>query len=229
MKQRETLNSNPSCCVLYNWLISRAQDDCRLNPNKQKIKAKAKIFGLFLLLGVGGTLHVVSKILKNYDNGRIDQLQSDRLLKFASSSEQVGEPQGSENRLVVLAVVGVVYMFIAIAIVCDEFFVPALEEIASEKHLDLSMDVAGATLMAAGGSAPELFTSLIGTFSGSEIGFGTIVGSAVFNVLFVIGMCAICSKNLLHLTWWPLFRDCTYYAITLAALAIFCGYTSPNE
>ena len=28
----------------------------------------------------------------------------------------------------------------------------------------MSEDVAGATLMAAGGSAPELFTSIIGTF-----------------------------------------------------------------
>ena len=37
---------------------------------------------------------------------------------------------------------------------------------------------------------PELATSFIGTFSGSAVGFGTIVGSAVFNVLFVIGMCA---------------------------------------
>ena len=56
-----------------------------------------------------------------------------------------------------------------------------------EKY-DISDDVAGATLMAAGGSAPELFTSLIGVFfAKSSVGFGTIIGSAVFNVLFVIG------------------------------------------
>ncbi len=72
--------------------------------------------------------------------------------------------------------------------------------------------------MAAGGSAPELFTSLIGTFKESDVGFGTIVGSAVFNVLFVIGMCAIFSKELLTLTWWPLFRDCTYYIFGLLVL-----------
>jgi Ca2+/Na+ antiporter len=42
-----------------------------------------------------------------------------------------------------------------------------------------------------GGSAPELATSLIGTFKRSDVGFGTIVGSAVFNVLFVIGCCAM--------------------------------------
>lgn len=53
------------------------------------------------------------------------------------------------------------------------------------------------------------------------MGFGTIVGSAVFNVLFVIGMCAMFSKEVLVLTWWPLARDCTYYAISLGVLAIF--------
>ena len=42
--------------------------------------------------------------------------------------------------------------------------------------------------MAAGGSAPELFTSMIGVFIAfSDVGIGTIVGSAVFNILFVIG------------------------------------------
>ena len=95
--------------------------------------------------------------------------------------------------------------------------------------MNLSMDVAGATLMAAGGSAPELFTSMIGTFKESDVGFGTIVGSAVFNVLFVIGMCAIFSKEVLTLTWWPLFRDCTYYVIGLFTLYTFFAITSPGE
>ena len=62
---------------------------------------------------------------------------------------------------------------------------------------------------------PELATSFVGTFTGSAVGFGTIVGSAVFNVLFVIGMCAMLSKETLHLTWWPLARDCFYYSISL--------------
>jgi Ca2+/Na+ antiporter len=125
--------------------------------------------------------------------------------------------------------IGVLYMFLALAVVCDEFFVPALEEMSSPRRLNLSMDVAGATLMAAGGSAPELFTSLFGTFQESDIGFGTIVGSAVFNVLFVIAMCSILAKEVLHLTWWPLFRDSTYYAAGLVVLCIFTGVVSPGE
>jgi sodium/potassium/calcium exchanger 2 len=109
------------------------------------------------------------------------------------------------------------YMFVALAIVCDEFFVPALDVII--EVIGCSEDVAGATFMAAGGSAPELFTSVIGVFiSFSDVGIGTIVGSAVFNILFVIGMCALFSKTVLHLTWWPLFRDCTFYSLSLITL-----------
>ncbi|XP_068090502.1 sodium/potassium/calcium exchanger 2 isoform X2 [Hyperolius riggenbachi] len=121
---------------------------------------------------------------------------------------------------VVLHIFGMIYMFIALAVVCDEFFVPSLTVITEK--LMISDDVAGATFMAAGGSAPELFTSLIGVFiSHSNVGIGTIVGSAVFNILFVIGMCALFSKEVLNLTWWPLFRDVTFYIVGLIMLITF--------
>lgn len=121
---------------------------------------------------------------------------------------------------VILHVIGMIYMFIALAIVCDEFFVPSLGVIIT--RFGISEDVAGATFMAAGGSAPEFFTSLIGVFlAKSNVGVGTIVGSAVFNILFVIGMCALVSKDVLQLTWWPLFRDVSFYSIDLLLLIVF--------
>ncbi|XP_072942606.1 sodium/potassium/calcium exchanger Nckx30C isoform X4 [Epargyreus clarus] len=121
---------------------------------------------------------------------------------------------------VFLHVIGMGYMFVALAIVCDEFFVPSLDVII--ERLAIRDDVAGATFMAAGGSAPELFTSIIGVFvSFDDVGIGTIVGSAVFNILFVIGACALFSRTTLSLTWWPLFRDCTFYSISLMVL-IYC-------
>jgi len=164
--------------------------------------------------------------LKQYEQRR-------RLEIAADSSEDCPEPQTviawveiSSGVMVAPYIIGLLWMFTGMAIICDEYFVPALEVIAEE--LEVSEDVAGATLMAAGGSAPELFTSLIGTFQESDVGFGTIVGSAVFNVLFVIGMCAIFSKDLLSLTWWPLFRDCTYYIFSLVMLSIFFKVVSPD-
>ncbi|KAF4118974.1 sodium/potassium/calcium exchanger 2-like isoform X2 [Onychostoma macrolepis] len=154
-------------------------------------------------------------------------VSADMPIAMASSDEHKGDyPEDlftlEERRqgAVGLHMLGMLYMFIALAIVCDEFFVPALTVITEK--LEISDDVAGATFMAAGGSAPELFTSVIGVFiSHSNVGIGTIVGSAVFNILFVIGMCALFSREILNLTWWPLFRDVSFYIIGLIMLIVF--------
>ena len=50
-------------------------------------------------------------------------------------------------------------MFGALASICDDYFVPSLEQITNKLHV--GSDVAGATLMAAGSSVPQLFASLI--------------------------------------------------------------------
>jgi len=116
----------------------------------------------------------------------------------------------------VVQLVIMLFMFLGLAIVCDSFFEAALSRIC--EAMKLKDDVAGATWMAAGGSAPELATSVLGVFiSKSDVGFGTIVGSAVFNVLFVIAACAFVAPNL-KLTWWPLARDCSFYCFSMAIL-----------
>jgi Ca2+/Na+ antiporter len=60
----------------------------------------------------------------------------------------------------------------------------------------LDQDVAGATFMAIGSSAPEVFISLVSIFvSDANPGIGSIVGSAVFNILFVMGVCSLLVAN----------------------------------
>ncbi|XP_028809387.1 sodium/potassium/calcium exchanger 4 [Denticeps clupeoides] len=117
-------------------------------------------------------------------------------------------------------IVAALYMFLALAIVCDDFFVTSLEKICEK--LDLSEDVAGATFMAAGSSAPELFASVIGVFiTHGDVGVGTIVGSAVFNILCIIGVCGIFAGQVVLLTKWAVFRDSFYYIISVVALIVF--------
>uniref|UniRef100_A0A3Q2DBZ4 Solute carrier family 24 member 3 n=1 Tax=Cyprinodon variegatus TaxID=28743 RepID=A0A3Q2DBZ4_CYPVA len=113
-----------------------------------------------------------------------------------------------------------VYMFCALALVCDDYFVPSLEKIC--ERLDLSEDVAGATFMAAGSSAPELFTSIIGVFiTKGDVGVGTIVGSAVFNILCIIGVCGFFAGQAVKLSHWALLRDSIYYTFSIIALIVF--------
>jgi len=119
---------------------------------------------------------------------------------------------------VVLHVLLMIQTFFGLSMICDAYFENALESICED--LSLTDDVAGATFMAAGGSAPELFTSFMGVFVAvNDIGVGTIVGSAVFNVLFVIALCAFMAPNL-ALTWWPLCRDCVYYCFSIICLVL---------
>jgi len=121
---------------------------------------------------------------------------------------------------IIIHIILIGYMLLGLNTVCDVYFCGALDMMVDKWEIE--PDVAGATFMAAGGSAPELFTSLIGaTITVNDVGFGTIVGSAVFNVLAVIGACGIAAESPIKLTWWPLFRDCCFYIFALSLLAIF--------
>ncbi|XP_050313400.1 probable sodium/potassium/calcium exchanger CG1090 [Anthonomus grandis grandis] len=112
-----------------------------------------------------------------------------------------------------------IYMFIGLAIVCDEYFVASLDRICEE--LKMSPDVAGATFMAAGSSAPELATVIIGVFyAEDDIGISGVIGSAVFNIMFVISVCALATSAIIYLNWWPLIRDSTFYAISILIMLI---------
>ncbi|XP_023330906.1 probable sodium/potassium/calcium exchanger CG1090 [Eurytemora carolleeae] len=111
------------------------------------------------------------------------------------------------------------YMFLGLAIVCDEFFVPSLTRFSDA--LGLSPDVAGATFMAAGSSAPELATSVIGVFvAQDDIGVSGVVGSAVFNITLVIAVCAIAAPRPFTLNWYSVCRDCFCYLICIIVLII---------
>ncbi|XP_026104607.1 sodium/potassium/calcium exchanger 4-like, partial [Carassius auratus] len=121
---------------------------------------------------------------------------------------------------VLLHIIAALYMFLALAIVCDDYFVTSLEKICEK--LNLSEDVAGATFMAAGSSAPELFASVIGVFiTHGDVGVGTIVGSAVFNILCIIGVCGIFAGQVVLLTRWAVFRDSFFYILSVVALIVF--------
>ncbi|KTG39753.1 hypothetical protein cypCar_00034510, partial [Cyprinus carpio] len=53
-----------------------------------------------------------------------------------------------------------------------------------------------------------------------DVGVGTIVGSAVFNILVIIGVCGIFARQTVVLTWWSLFRDSLYYIFSVLALIL---------
>lgn len=88
-------------------------------------------------------------------------------------------------------------------------------------ELKVSPDVAGATFMAAGSSAPELATVVIGVFlAKDDIGVSGVIGSAVFNIMFVIAICGLASTTVTYLNWWPLCRDSFFYTISILIMLL---------
>ncbi|XP_017156708.1 sodium/potassium/calcium exchanger 4 [Drosophila miranda] len=111
------------------------------------------------------------------------------------------------------------YLFILLAIVCDDYLVPSMERLCYT--LRMTYDVAGATFLAAATSAPELFVAFIGTFiTEGDIGVGTIVGSSVFNVLGIATVCGIFTGVTAKLDWWPISRDTMWYLASISLLGI---------
>lgn len=115
-----------------------------------------------------------------------------------------------------------IYLILALGVICDDYFVPVLEVICQK--FKLSDDVAGATFMAAGTSSPEFFANIMGTFiTESDLGIGTILGSAVFNIFGVIAVCGLFSGRTIPIDWYPISRDCFIYGVTVIVLIIVVG------
>ncbi len=115
------------------------------------------------------------------------------------------------------ALIALLISFYLLNEVTENFFIPSLDTISHKTKM--SDDAAGATLMAAGSSAPELFISIIAIMYGGdnfEIGVGTIVGSALFNLLVIIGAVAFVRSS--QIAWQPMFRDLLFYALSIGML-----------
>eukprot|EP00164_Ancoracysta_twista_P003968 GFYU01005325.1.p1 GENE.GFYU01005325.1~~GFYU01005325.1.p1 ORF type:complete len:506 (+),score=153.05 GFYU01005325.1:362-1879(+) len=175
-----------------------------------RLRVGAMISMAVLVMGTAAIFGVFSEDSTHSRNMQYRKLMS-------SASEELAACDTESVGMVGAYLVIMVYSFLGLAIICDDYFVTALEKIS--EALDLSEDVAGATFMAAGSSAPELATSMVGVFfAESDVGVGTIVGSAIFNILVIIGLSAALSGQTLVLEWWPLARDSSFYAASVAIM-----------
>jgi K+-dependent Na+/Ca+ exchanger-like protein len=122
--------------------------------------------------------------------------------------------------MILLNILVMFISFFLMAKVVDDLFVPTLDVISNK--LKLTPSVAGATIMAMGTSAPELSTALLALFlpnTNPATGVGTIVGSAIFQILVVIGFAALIKTS--YLNWKPVIRDGIFYALSILVLIIF--------
>ena len=88
-------------------------------------------------------------------------------------------------------------------------------------RLNIHPDVAGATFMAAGSSMPTMFISVTSVFlDEGDIGLGTIIGSTMFNILFITGICGIATSIAVNLKPYAIIRDSFCYVVYLVFLLL---------
>ncbi|XP_069602699.1 sodium/calcium exchanger 2-like isoform X1 [Ranitomeya imitator] len=121
---------------------------------------------------------------------------------------------GDKAARAVVYFVAMLYLFLGVSIIADRFMA-SIEVITSqEKEITLTKPngetsvatvriwnetVSNLTLMALGSSAPEILLSVIEVcghnFQAGELGPGTIVGSAAFNMFVIIALCVYVIPN----------------------------------
>ncbi len=90
---------------------------------------------------------------------------------------------------------------------------------AIAKQIGLSERFIGLTIVALGTSLPELFTSVSAAIKGkADIAIGNIVGSNIFNILFVVGTTAL----IIPVTFAPNFIIDTAIAVAAGVLLLLC-------
>ncbi len=130
--------------------------------------------------------------------------------------------QKEKSMTALLSLLVMVIAIYILSLVTDEFFIKSLDQISA--RWKLPSNVAGASLMAAGSSAPELSIAILSLFkeggAHSDVGVGTIVGSAIFNILIITGVSAIVREA--KVTIPTIVRDTVFYLISIILLmAVF--------
>lgn len=117
----------------------------------------------------------------------------------------------------ILALIVLIVSLYFLAKIVDEIFIKSLDNISN--YLKLPPSVSGATFMAAGTSAPELSTTMFALFltgANPATGLGTVVGSAIFQILVVVGFSALVKTS--YLNWRPVIRDGIFYTFSILVL-----------
>lgn len=112
---------------------------------------------------------------------------------MARSSEEGEEATaGSRKEYALWKVILYIVLGLAGLILGGNFFVESASELA--RTWGVSEHIIGLTIVAGGTSLPELATSIVAARKGiSAIAIGNVIGSNIFNIFFVIGVCALVS------------------------------------
>ena len=127
-------------------------------------------------------LSLIGYIVYSYISDRKNQ-------KALQETEAQEEPSGAMTDTVWFSL-GQTFLGIALTVLGARFLVNSAIELA--QAWGVSQAVIGLTIVAVGTSLPELITSVMSSIKGhNDVAFGNVVGSNIYNALFILGVTAL--------------------------------------
>lgn len=178
---------------------------------KYEIPFMIAISALLLLLGLDGTI--------DFKDGIILWLLFIAYLTYLIiMAKKDKQKEEKKSKVILWQVILATLGGLALIIVGSDISVDAASKIA--RYAGLSERFIGLTIVALGTSLPELITSVTAAFKGNnDIAIGNIVGSNIFNILFVIGT----SSLILPITFASTFKIDSLVMIGAALLLFICS------
>ncbi|KAJ9590300.1 hypothetical protein L9F63_027861, partial [Diploptera punctata] len=194
------INRDPAGSSLSDENVRKVEEVGRVHASEENSSqfTMATAAVLLLVLGVGA--------VAAHDNDTSQQCSDGLLLPVWTPVDNLSAGDRLARGLVYFS--AMIYLFIGVSIISDRFMA-AIEVITSqEKEITVrkkngetqilvvrvwNETVANLTLMALGSSAPEILLSIIEiyakNFEAGDLGPGTIVGSAAYNLFVIIAIC----------------------------------------
>ena len=164
------------------------------------------------LLFAGSLIYTAVAIGRSRRNTRITRAQN------GEEAKNAGQPIGVAEVLINLALVGA---GLAALVLGSRWLVGGAVILA--EHFGVSKLIIGLTVIAVGTSLPEIATSVVAVIRGQrELAIGNVIGSNVFNILMVLGLCGLVAPDGVAVSSTALSFDIpVMIAVALACLPVF--------
>lgn len=170
--------------ILSSVLLLVLTDDLLFQQSQNPILSNGD--GLVFLMFFGIFMYYLLEVALNSRNKKIDSNSVTTLLDNDNGNNTCVATM-SMSKSVLLSIIGIVGIVIGGKLVVDSASAIALNFGVSEK-------IVGLTIVSIGTSLPEFVTSVIAASKGeSDIALGNVIGSNIFNILFILGVSALIS------------------------------------
>ncbi len=145
-----------------------------------------------------------------------------------SDTQDSQENKNEKKSVTIVKMLGKLAVGIALVILGSQAVVNGAKTIAS--GFGMSESLIGLTIVAFGTSLPELVTSMSAAKKGeADLAIGNIVGSNIFNILFVLGTSSLISSIAFDTDWVSGFMIDNIVAIAAAAVLFLCIFLTKDK